>query len=155
MNLLRNISQVFPVDLHWMISPVPVAPRLLLFSQASTDTRPSASRVGARTEPRVSCVRLLPCSSECDPRQGGRGREGGAVPRAQPLTSGSGTDGVWWVCTAPVSCPQVAEGGGGGMMWGELMMMRCSHYAAQCSSFSYHFPVSAFFSLFFLISQTN
>lgn len=25
------------------------------------------------------------------------------------------------------------------------MMMRCSHYAAHCSSFSYHFPVSAFF----------
>lgn len=72
MNLLRNISQVFPVDLHWMISPVPVAPRLLLFSQASTDTRPSASRVGARTEPRVSCVRLLPCSPECEPRRGGR-----------------------------------------------------------------------------------
>lgn len=60
------------------------------------------------------------------------------------LTSGSRTDGIWWVC---VRVRVVSSGGRREeVMWGELMMMRCSHYAAHCSSFSYHFPVSIFFS---------
>lgn len=152
MNLLCNISQVFPVDLYWMISHVPVATRLLILSQASTDTRLSASRVGACTEPRVSCVCLLLCLSACE-TQWGRRAEGAGGSELCP------EPGHWHQAAEQMAFDECArrtchvlrlqrEGVGG---WCEVSWWWCVVLITQPSAHHSHTasPSALFFSFFF------
>lgn len=120
MSLWSNISQVFPVDLHTLISHVQLDSRLLLLLSQARRKPPTVSKPSAGLALSLgSAVCVCFHATACQPRrrwekEGDGGRVAGVVSCAWPLTSGSQTDGVWWVC-AHVSCPQVAAGGAGGV----------------------------------------
>lgn len=120
---------------------------------SETETPPTVSEPG-----RAHCMGLLPSPSAHRPGRGsqeegdgGRGAELCAAPgRRHQAAKQMASDECVRTC-------HVLRWQRGSVTWGELMTMLCSHYAAQCSSFSHHFTVSAllFLFCFFLISQTN
>lgn len=153
-NSCSNIFKVFPVDMHRLISHVQLDSLLLLLSRAR-QRHPTVSKPGRGSHWALgSPVRLFPCSSACQPRRGREGEGGGgrgAELRPAPGRWHQAAEQMPFdECVRTCHVLRWQRGWGQGRVtWGELMMMRCSHYAAQRSSISYHFPVSALLARFF------